>query len=186
VVTTAKSSVSAPFVVDRTLGGLAVTPAAFSPNGDGRLDGTTVAYALSAPASVAVRIEQAGAIVADLGTQTLAAGPQQLAWDGSTGGTRVADGSYDVVVSATDALATVIQKVPLTVDTTAPVVTLVSFSKLRFRITEAANVIVIVNGKRIPLAVSAGAFHVPFKGRPRTLIVIASDAAANRSRLQQR
>src|SRR3954447_5470153 len=185
-VATPKSSVSAPFTIDRTLGSLAVTPALFSPNADGHLDATTVAYTLAQSASVNVRIEQSGAVVADLGTQTLAAGAQQLAWDGTNAGTRVPDGSYDAVVSATDSLTTVMQRVPVTVDTTPPAVTIVAFAKLRFRITEAANVIAIVNGKRIPLAVRAGAFHVPFAGKPRTLILIATDAAANRLRLQKR
>jgi hypothetical protein len=34
--------------------------------------------------------------------------------------------------------------------------------------------------------VRAGIFRVPFAGKPRTLILIAGDAAGNRSRLQKR
>jgi flagellar hook assembly protein FlgD len=185
-VVTPKNSMTAPFIVDRTLGGLSATPALFSPNGDGRLDATSVAYTLAQPASVAVRIEQAGALVADLGTQSLPAGPQQLPWDGTSAGARVADGSYDAVVAATDSLTTVTQTVPLVLDTTAPVVKIVSFAKLRFHTSEAANVIAVVNGKRIALVVRAGIFRVPFTGKPRTLILIAGDAAGNRSRLQKR
>jgi hypothetical protein len=185
-VATPKSAVSAPFLIDRTLGALSATPSLFSPNGDGRLEATTVAYTLAQPATVDVRIEQSGAIVADLGTQTLQPGPQQLVWNGTAGGVRVADGSYDAIVSATDTVATVTQRVPLTLDTTAPAVNLVAFATLRFTTPEAANVIAIVNGKRIALVVHAGAFRIPFKGKPRTLVLIATDAAGNRSRLQKR
>src|SRR3954447_1040644 len=185
-VATPKSALNAPFLIDRTLGALSVTPAVFSPNGDGRLDAAAVAYTRAQPASVDVRIEQAGALVADLGTQTLPAGVQQLRWDGTSAGARIPDGSYDAVVAATDPLTTVTQTVPLTLDTAPPVVKILSFAKLRFHASEAANVIAIVNGRRIPLVVRAGAFHVPFAGKPRTLILFATDAAANRSRLQKR
>ena len=177
------STVTGSFVVDRTLAGLAVTPALFSPNRDGRLDATAIGFQLAQPASVAIRLEQGGAQVADLGTRDLQPGPQQLPWDGTNAGAALPDGVYDLVIAATDPLATTQQTVRVTLDTKAPALKLLSLKLLRFRTDEAANVIAYVNGMRIALAVRAGAFRIPFKGKPRTLRVVATDLAANRSRL---
>jgi hypothetical protein len=185
-VATGKSALSAPFTIDRTLASVAVTPALFSPNGDGRLDGTTLGYTLAQAATVDVRVEQAGALVADLGTQALSPGPQQLPWDGTGEGIRLGDGVYDLVVAATDPLTTVTQRAQVTVDTTPPLVTLLSLAKLRFRTTEDASVIATVNGKRIVLSVHAGPFRIPFAGKkPRKVVVVATDLAGNRSRFQR-
>ena len=129
-----------------------------------------------------VRLEQAGALAADLGSQALQPGPQQLPWDGTNGGTHVPDGIYDLVVAATDPLTTVMQKTPLTIDTTPPVLRLVSLKKLIFTSTEEANVAATVNGKRIKLAVLPGRFRIPFKGKPRKVIVVATDLGGNRGR----
>jgi hypothetical protein len=187
-VTAPKTTLSLSFVIDRTLSDLALTPALFSPNGDKRFDTTTIGYSLDQAATVDVRIQQhpLGALVADLGTQTLQAGPQQLSWDGTVDGQRVPDGTYDVVVSATDPLTTVLESLELTVDTAPPAITMQSFAKLRFTISEAANVMAIVNGKRIPLVVQAGTFTIPVTFKPRTVVLIATDAAGNRSRFTHR
>ncbi|MDX6504724.1 MAG: hypothetical protein QOE29_1849 [Gaiellaceae bacterium] len=184
-VATATSTLTAPFLVDRTLGQLAVTPALFSPNGDGRLDTTAISYQLAEAASVDVRLEQSGVLVADLGTEALQPGPQQLPWDGLNGGAHVPDGAYDLVVAATDPLATVLQKTLLTIDTTAPQLRLVSLKKLIFRSSERANVIAVVNGKRIALAAPAGSFRIPFKGKPRKVTLVATDLAGNRGRFKR-
>jgi hypothetical protein len=110
---------SRAIVVDRTLGHLGVAPALFSPNGDGRLDATTISFKLSRDADVRVRVmdgDRPLAVVHRLGA--VPAGSVSLAWDGG----RVADGPYRVVAEATTSLGTRSLAAPLTVDTRPPIV----------------------------------------------------------------
>src|SRR5262249_40555537 len=89
--------VSRGIVVDRTLAGLAVSPAAISPNGDGHDDTAAFSFTLAQPATVTLRILQDGATVALPFTGPLGAGAQQLVWDGRTPSGPVADGTYQAL-----------------------------------------------------------------------------------------
>ena len=80
---------------------------AFSPNGDGRLDTDSLSFTLLNPAQVRVRVFRGSKLVATLLDGALGAGPQQLAWDGSSLRRR----RYTVSVAATDSLLTVTQTV---------------------------------------------------------------------------
>ena len=114
-------------VVDRTLGHLDAAPTLFSPNGDGRLDVTAVSFTLFRDADVRVRVmrgDQSVATVHRLGS--LPAGAASLPWDGRSKSGQVADGRYRVLVEATTSLGTRSLSVPLTVDTRAPTVRIVS------------------------------------------------------------
>ena len=114
-------------VVDRTLGHLETAPTPFSPNGDGRLDSAAIGFRLARQANVRVQImdgDRAVATVHDLGT--LAAGPMSLSWGGRNRNAEVADGGYRALVEATTALGTRRLSVPLTIDTRAPAVRIVS------------------------------------------------------------
>jgi flagellar hook assembly protein FlgD len=82
------------------------TPAAISPNGDGRADRTSITFSLRAPATVAVTVrDAAGRVVRTLASGSRAAGAGSVSWDGrrgaSAGSPVAADGGYTVVVSAT-------------------------------------------------------------------------------------
>ena len=99
-----------PLAISRTLGTVSVAPAAFSPNGDGRLDRLTIDFTLANPADVRIRIlRDDGAWVATpVVTESLPLGPQRFTWDGSRlGGGDIRDGSYEAVVDVTDAVGTV-------------------------------------------------------------------------------
>jgi flagellar hook assembly protein FlgD len=110
---------SRAIVVDRTLGHLDAAPAQFSPNGDGRLDATTISFKLSRDADVRVRVMDGDRPVAVVHRSgALPAGSVSLPWDGG----RVADGPYRVVVEATTSLGTRSLSAPLSVDTRAPTV----------------------------------------------------------------
>jgi hypothetical protein len=87
-----------------------------------------------------------------------------------------------VIVSATDALATVQEGGRIAVDTVAPKLTLLSAARLNFRVSERSVVTLAVNGKRIVKIEKRGAFHVPFRGTVRSLRAVAADAAGNQSR----
>jgi flagellar hook assembly protein FlgD len=113
-------------VVDRTLGHLVVAPTPFSPNADGRLDTTTIAFRLAHEADVRVRIvdgDRTVATVKRLGT--LAAGPVSFSWGGRNTDGVVPDGEYRAVVEATATLGTRTLSLPIAVDTRAPVVRVV-------------------------------------------------------------
>src|SRR5262245_24762702 len=92
--------VEAPFAVDRTLSGLALSTSDLTPNGDGVDDTLGIAFNLASSANVVVQIEQAGAVVAPVVTESLSAGPVQLTWDGTTPSGPVGAGTYDAVVLA--------------------------------------------------------------------------------------
>ncbi len=103
-------------LVDRTLGWLAASPSVFSPNGDGRLDTITFTFGLAQPATVSIRILQAGRQVALLLSGTLAPGLHQVVWNGQTPIGLAPDGNYDLEVDAADSLASTSETVRFTVD----------------------------------------------------------------------
>jgi hypothetical protein len=115
-------------------------------------------------------------VTATVSNGPLAPGPQTLAWRGPA-----PDGVYRVIVSATDALATVQEGGRITIDTAAPNLTLLSAARLNFRVSERSVVTLLVNGKRIVKVEKRGAFHVPFRGSVSSLHAVAEDAAGNRS-----
>jgi hypothetical protein len=110
--------------VDRTLGFPAVTPAAFSPNGDGVKDAVSLAFKLTRRAAVMVRVlkSEETARVIDLGI--LGAGDHEAAWDGAPGGGGApASGAYRLKVVADGRHGISSVSVPVTVDLTAPKLT---------------------------------------------------------------
>ena len=171
-----------PVAVDRTLAAFAATPAAISPNGDGRQDKLAFTFRLNAPAQVQVRILVGTALAVTVFQGNLGAGPQRFTWDG----TALDDGSYMAVVSAMDSLLTVKQAVRVRIDRVAPVLRLLSFRLLRFWLSEPARVTVVLDGKTRRLYVKRpGVFriaHAPV----RSLVAQAQDAAGNRSGIIKR
>ncbi len=114
-------SVRRSVAVDRTLGFPTVKPAAFSPNGDGVKDSAVVGFTLTRRAGVKVRVlkGEATAAVVDLGT--LQAGAGQASWGGEVpGGAAPASGVYRVEVTADGSQGISSVSVPVTVDLTAP------------------------------------------------------------------
>jgi flagellar hook assembly protein FlgD len=178
--TDGKTTVSAslPLVVDRTFSKLAVRPPVFSPNGDGRLDTVTLAFQLSRPAHVRIDIKRGGRVLATLSDGDDPAGDATVTWDGS----HLADGRYTVVVTTTSPIGTTMHSASVRVDTTPPVLHVISFRKLAFRVSEPARATVVVNGRTYVRAVRGGVFSVRVAVRVRRVAVSAEDAAGNRSR----
>ena len=167
-------------VVDRTLGSYAAGPGSMSPNGDGVSDTLTLSFALAREVPVRVEIKKAGAVVASVFAGSLAAGPHVLSWDGSSSGVRVADGTYDAVVTVTDALGDVPYSLPFAVDTMPPVLTLLEPARLRFQLSEPATLALLVNGASSEYAAPRGAFTVPWTGGAVVSVSAqARDAAGN-------
>ena len=104
---------AAPLAVDD----LVAEPEAISPNGDGQADTTTLRYRLSAPANVTVELTDAiGGVVATVVDRVWTrAGPHTA----TVAADALADGRYNVVVTARTAAGASVQKViPLSVSRT--------------------------------------------------------------------
>ena len=179
-----KTNVTAdvPLLVDRTIAKLVVSPAAISPNGDGRNDTLTISFQLAAPAAVRVSISQASKTVADVFDGTLSPGPQSYVWNGTSSGQRARDGVYAAVVTTTTELGATQHSVLFRIDTVRPTLRAISFRRLIFNVSEAARITLVVNGRRYVRTVRAGTFSFRV-GRPvRRASVVAVDAAGNVSR----
>jgi hypothetical protein len=94
---------------------LSAKPRTITPNGDGQTDFTTISYTLSAPATVTATLRAPdGRQLAVLFSGTRRPGKQTFRF--AAGG--LADGRYEIVLSATDGVATVSATVPVLVDRT--------------------------------------------------------------------
>jgi hypothetical protein len=173
---------AAPVTVDRTLTGLGPQQAVLSPNGDGIADSVTFSFQLTQDVPVRLDIEQAGSIITSPFQGELAAGAHTLGWDGTVGGTPLADGRYVAVFTITDALGDVAIPLRVTIDTRPPTLTVIDAQALRFSLDEPATVTVLVNGTtRVVIAEPKGVFTVPFQGSVASLSAQAQDAAGNLS-----
>jgi hypothetical protein len=186
LVVTAKSGTrsvtkSAALVVDRTLTGLQAMPSVISPNGDGVNDGTTLSFGLAQNVPVRLDILQAGVIVGSPFQGQLGIGPQTIAWNGSGFGAPLFDGTYQATITVTDQLGDVQLAVPITIDNTAPRLTLVDKATLKFTLDEPATVTLLVNQKtRIVLGEPKGTFRIPYQGGAVSQISAeATDLAGN-------
>ena len=135
-------------LLDRTLGHLEVAPTHFSPDGDGRLDSTSIGFRLARDADVRARIIENDRTVATVRRlATLAAGQVLFPWGGRNRDGVIRDGVYRAVVEATTVLGTRTLSVPLVIDTRDPVVRIVSARRrkdertaVRLWLSEAASV----------------------------------------------
>jgi hypothetical protein len=166
-----------PVVVDRTVRSFIASPAAVSPNGDGVLDDLTFSFQLTRAASVRLDVARAGKTIAPVYSANLRPGVQTVGWNVSG----VGDGTYAGVLTVTNEVGTVTHSTPFRIDTRPPTLRVLSWSRLRFRVSEAATVRLTVNGRRITRTVRAGVFAVR-GARVRTARVVARDAAGNVSR----
>jgi flagellar hook assembly protein FlgD len=173
-------SKSLDIVVDRTLAALDAEPRTISPNGDGVSDTTTFSFMLAQNVPVRLDIEQNSMVLATVFAGQLGIGPHTLTWDGTSNGATLPDGNYIAVMTVTDQLGDVQLSLPLTIDTTAPVLTIVNAQLLKFTLDEPATVTVLVNQKtRIVHGEGKGTFTIPVQGVVHQLSAEAEDLAGN-------
>jgi hypothetical protein len=173
---------SVPLSVNRTLGLVTATPAAFSPNGDARKDRLTVSFDLTAPADVRIRIERDGRWVASPLTASFPAGRQRFVWDGSRAVGPLRDGEYRVVVEATNELGVVSYDVPFVSDTVAPRVRVLPGRRLAVEVSEPSVLTFVIDGRSLRRDVrKAGVVRIPGMGSATRVRVVAWDAAGNTS-----
>jgi hypothetical protein len=173
--TTVTSSI--PILVNRTVQKFASSPTAVSPNGDGVQDSLTFSFELTRAATVRIDIAQAGKTLASVYSATLPAGAQSVIWTPSG----LKDGKYAAVLTATNELGNVVHTLLFRIDTVPPVLTALSFRKLRFRVSEPATIRLVLNGRLITRSVRAGVFSYRAP-RVRSVRIVAQDAAGNVSR----
>jgi hypothetical protein len=169
-------------IVTRTLGNVAVTRLAFSPNADGRADQISFRFSLSAPAEVKVRILKNGKWVATPFVGPLQPGPRKVDWDGTKRVGRLVDGAYEAVVEATDPVATSIVSLPFTADTRQPKLRIVQRSPLRIWVSEPAKLTLRFGARSLVYdAPVAGTARIPKAPRLGIVRAVAWDLAGNRS-----
>ena len=173
---------SVEVAVTRTLGSFAPARLAFSPNGDGRADRASFSFVLAAAAEVRLRVLRDGKWVATPFAGPLQPGPQKLEWDGTKRIGRLLDGGYEVVLDATDTIATSTVTTPLLADTRAPKLKILQRFPLRVLLSEPAELTLRAGGTTLVRKV-ARAGTVPLANVPRAGIVriVAWDAAGNKS-----
>ena len=106
---------------------ISVQPVAFSPNGDGASDTTSISYILSKSATVTIRVtdESFNIVRTLMDGEALGLSEQLIVWDGtgSSGGTILPDGTYTVTLDARDAngLTSTLESVNVEIDTQPPI-----------------------------------------------------------------
>ena len=176
-----------PLTVSRTLGLVTVSPAVFSPNGDGRRDVLRLTFSLSVPADVRVRILRDGRWVATPLASSLPPGRQRLTWDGMRASGPVRDGVYSVVVEARDTLGATSVAAAFASDSTPPRVRILPGSPLRVEVSEPAALTLRVDGSVIRQeAGRAGIVRIRWRGAAARVRAVAWDEAGNRSELALR
>src|SRR4249919_320016 len=188
VVVTARTATGAsiqkviPLTVNRTLGLVAVTPVAFSPNDDGRKDRLTLTFSLAAPADVRVRVEREGRWVASPLITSLTPGLQRFVWDGARGTGPIRGGEYRAVVEAEDGAGAISYGVPFVSDTVAPRVRILPGKGLRVEVSEPSLLTFVIDGRSLRRQVArAGVVRIPWSGVPASVRVVGWDAAGNAS-----
>jgi hypothetical protein len=183
-----EASASRAIVVDRTLGFLTVSPPAFSPNGDGRLDVVELGFDLIRPADVKARVVAGTGTVAQVASGSFDAGHAAVVWNGLSSTGRFPDGSYRAVVQARTALGTRVLRHSFELDTTRPVVKILSarargdVTVVRFWLSERAMVKVRFDDVLVRVERDAGSAKVSRRLAAARVQLRAWDVAANRSR----
>jgi hypothetical protein len=171
------TTASIPLAVNLLGSGLAAAEV-FSPNGDGRLDTLALRFELAAPTSVRLRVLKDGKWIATVFEGALPAGLQTIPWDGSKRVGRLLDGAYEAEL----VLAGFVQRALFRADSTPPRLRLQRLRPARLWVSEPADVVLTVDGKRrLVRRDRAGAFVVPGPRPRRILRAAARDAAGNAS-----
>jgi hypothetical protein len=171
-----------PLSVNRTLGLVAIAPAAFSPNGDGRKDRLTLTFSLAAPADVRIRVEREGRWVASPLTASFLTGTQTFVWDGVRGTGLLRDGEYAAVVEATGGVGAISYGVSFLSDSTAPRVRILPGTGLKVEVSEPAVLTFVIDGQALRREVKrSGVVRIPWAGPATRVRVVAWDAAGNAS-----
>jgi len=159
---------SAPFVVDASLSGFTVASS-----------GATVTFA-QAPAAATLALLRGSSIVWQ-GVVPPTVGMQVVPWPVPP------EGAYTVALTITDDAGTFTTDAPLTIDTTPPKVTVLSYANMRFRLSEPATLTLVVGASQFTRHVpKATTTQFWLKAKPAAYTLLAVDAAGNTTRVRYR
>jgi hypothetical protein len=140
------------------------------------------------PLSLSFQVLRGKQVVATPAAPLPAVGPQTLTWDGlAADGARAPDGVYTLALTISDDVATFTRSSDVTFDRTPPVVTPLSYRNLRFRVSEAATLTLVVGTQRFTRAL-----HKPattqfwLKKKPAAYRLLVTDLAGNRTVVRYR
>jgi hypothetical protein len=170
------ATATAPIVVDDILTGLIAT-------------GPSMSFTLTrAPISFGFQVLQGTQVVAAPTVPPAVVGPQTLTWDGLLAdGSQAPDGTYTLVLSITDDVGTFARTATLKIDTTAPVIKVLSYRNLRFHVSEPATLTLIVGTRRYTRVLKKPATtQFWLKTRPSAYRLVATDAAGNTATVRYR
>jgi hypothetical protein len=110
-----------------------------------------------------------------------AAGEQAVSWPA------LPDGSYVVTLSIADEIGTFVKSLPLVVDTTPPKVTVISYASLRFRISEPAQLTLVVGTRRFTRVLKqAGTTQFRLRVKPTRYTLLVTDDSGNTTTVRYR
>jgi hypothetical protein len=151
--------------------------------------GPTLSYTFTrAPLTAAFQVLRDAVVVAAPAGPSAAAGPQTLTWDGTlSDGSRAPDGTYTLALTITDEVTTFTRTASLTLDRTAPRITVVSYKNLRFSISEPATLTLVVGAQRYTrILKKATTTQFWLRTKPASYRLIATDAAGNTASVRYR
>jgi hypothetical protein len=179
---------SVPFTIDDTLDAFTSPTPVFSAASH---SAASVSFALTRlPVSAAFQVIRppGSEVVANPPHAAWSVGPQTLSWDGSLDdGTRAPDGTYTLSLSLTDQFTTFTKTATVTLDSTPPAITVLSYRTMRFRVAEPAVLTLVVGTTRYTRTLKqAGTLSFWLKQKPRGYRLLATDAAGNVSVVRYR
>ena len=174
---------SAIVTISHTLGAVSLASPVFTPNGDGKSDLFELHYTLNQPAAVRLQILRGKSWAASpFAGGEVTAGPQTIDWDGTKPHGAFREGSYVAVLTVTDAIGSAVVRLPFIADWTPPKVTILGVAPLRLRVSEPARLLIRTErGTRKVVVSRSGTVTIATIRKPRTLSIIATDEAGNRS-----
>jgi methionine-rich copper-binding protein CopC len=170
------ATASIPITVDDLLTGFAVT-------------GRTASFTFTRPPAAATfQVLQGKRVVDTPAVVSLAAGTYTLAWNGLLAdGSRAPDGTYTLALSIVDDVTAFTRTGSVTIDTTPPKVTVLSYSNLRFRVSEPATLVLYVGVKRYARILKQPATtQFWLKTKVFAYRLVATDAAGNATTVRYR
>jgi hypothetical protein len=183
------ASAAVPFTVDDVIDGFALAKPVFSPATG---DAASVSFTLSRlPMSVQLQVirgDGSATVVAKPPLPATVVGAQTLTWAGALDdGSIAADGLYTLVLTVADDVGTITKTATVTVDSTPPKVTALSYPSMRFRVAEPATLTLVVGTSRYSRTLKqAKTTQFWLKVKPRAYRLIATDAAGNSTVLRYR
>ncbi|MGZ8715641.1 MAG: N-acetylmuramoyl-L-alanine amidase [Gaiellaceae bacterium] len=180
------ASASVPFTIDGTLDAFTSSTALFSAAAHGV---ASVSFTLTRlPVSFGYQVIRGPNVVANPPTGALGVGPQTLTWDGTLDdGSTAPDGTYTLSFAITDEFTTFTKTATVTLDSTPPAITVLSYRTMRFRISEPAVLTLVVGTRRYTRTLKqAKTVSFWLKQKPRAYRLIASDTAGNMSAVRYR